>query len=1054
MSLPSLAVRRGVTAVMFYLGLFLLSAMAFQRLSLDMLPDVDFPSITVTVVYEGADPETVENMITRRIEGVVSVAENLKEIESESREGLSRITLKFNWGSDLDAAANDVRERLDIVKAMLPEEAETPRIFKFNLSQFPIMWAAVSAKESYPRLYTILDKQVIEPLKRVPGVANAWIQGAPRRQINVWVDRHRLEAHGATLADVITGLRANNFAGRSGDLRLGLDRYVLRTPGEFETIDDIRQAPFIASAPEARSSLGELARAAGGGRTGAESRLASGVLRVADVAEVQDGYVDREDRVRVNGEPGVGLVIQKRSGANTVEVAEAVKRELPRIFAQLPADLSYQVVRDGSEDIRRNLNNLTTTVYIGGLLVVLVTLLFLRSWRASFIVLVTIPFSLVVSFLFLYLMGYTINVISLSSLAIAIGMVVDNAIVVVDNFQRRRQERGEPVREAAVKGTMEVGVAVSASTLTTVVIFLPVIFLGGIVGVLFKQLAFTVTLTLGISLLLSLTLSPLMCSRLWKDGPARGPEPERNGTMARVEAAYVRALSRVLAHPGRLAVGCLVAFLATLALVPGLKREFFPEGDEARVNVSFSLIPGTDIGTTDQTMGRIEKLIEDEVPERLVMLSTAGRPPVGVRGFSDLDLHKGRLIAALPPIEKRARHVTEINNLLRPKLMRLPGMDRVSFSGGGLGHFITQGQAVTAEVYGYDLASSYEIARQVKGVMETIPGLGDVQMGREAALPEFQIEIDRMKAAELGVPVVSLAEVMEAAFAGKRATVFRDAGEEYEVIVRYRPEDRRTFEALRGLPVRTLGGSDVPLSTLASIRPGGGPLSITRKDQSRVVEVSANPAGADLGTIVKRLDAGLAKIPLPEGVRIRLGGMVKEQRESFGFLKLAFLLSLALTYMVMASQFESLRLPFVLMFTIPPALMGIVWALRLFDVALAVPSYIGIILVVGIAVNNGIVFLDYSRQLEAGGMGAREALLEAGRCRLRPILMTSLTTIFGMVPMATMRLQGGEFWQPMAIAVISGLLVSMLLTLFLIPSLSLLFRSRRASSPLVSRPTA
>ncbi len=1036
MGLPSLSVRRPVAVLMGLLALLLFGLWSLPRLDIDLLPRIDPPAISVITYYPGANARDVESNVTKVIEDRLSIVSNLDRITSLSKDSLSVVTCRFKWGTDLGEAANDVREKLDIAKFYLPKDIENPLLFKFSSANFPILFLSVEATESYPALYQIVDKQIATVLKRIPGVGAVIIRGGLERQIDVTVDNARLEGYGLSLDDLGQALARENIDMPAGTVKLGKRAIPVRVPGRFRTPGEVAEVPVAV-------------------RRGR-------VVRLRDVARVSDGFKEKFEEIWVNGRTGMLLMIQKQSGANTVDVVRRIQAALPGIERNLPADVKLGTIMDSAEDILTMVNNLKSSLYVGGLLVVVVTFLFLRRMRSSLIVAITIPFSLIVTFFAMYLIGFTLNLISIMSLTIAIGMVVDNAIVVLENITRHLEQSGSDPRKAAVDGANEVGLAVTASTLTTVAVFLPLVFLGGIAGILFKQLGILVTLTLMASLLVSLSLTPMSASKLLRAGV-------RTGRIFALTEAPLRLLDRVYAGALRwmLRHRFVTLLLAASLLVVGfgaarrVGSEFMPQTDSGEISVNVELPVDVRLEEAERTVEKLQRIFYEEVPEIRATYAVTGQSRQGVAtavGFEEGN-HVIRIGAKLVDRSLRERSVVEIAERLRDRFRReVPDVEKLSvrtvsavqkiFFGGGA-------KPLVIEVLGNDFERITATARAILARLREVPGVRDASLSLKPFKTEWLVRVDREKAARLGLPLAVIARDVRTALFGQDYTQFRDAGDDYDVFVRLRPEDRADRTALENLRLKTVTGRVVRLGDVARIEEGEIPLQIDRKNQQRLVSVSAAVVGRSLGEVTADVQRVLGTIDLPEGVTVQFGGDVKEKAEAFRDLLQLLALGMVLVFMVMAAQFESLIVPFVIFFSVPFALSGAFLGLAATRTPLSIMSFIGIIMLVGIVVNNAIVLVDYAIQLRARGMGLREALVESGRTRLRPVLMTTLTTVFGMLPMALSRQTGHEMWNPLGIAVIGGLLLSTFVTLGVVPVMGSLLmgraKVRAAETPVGSR---
>ena len=725
---------------------------------------------------------------------------------------------------------------------------------------------------------------------------------------------------------------------------------------------------------------------------------------------------------------------------------------MEEIKKKLPPDVKLNILMDNSKDIRDMINNLRDTVLIGGILVIFVTFFFLTDVLASLVVLVTIPASLIIAFLFLYVMGYTINIMSVSALALAIGMVVDCAIVVLENIIRHNRELKEDKITAAIKGTNEVGIAIAASTFTSVVVFLPLIFTKGIAGIMFKQLGTIISLTLLISLLVALTLSPLMASRVVKERKKNKFFSDTSDKFFNwIYKEYNIILVYALNHRWKMVGLFSAVFLGSLALIPIIGTEFFPSEDVGSLTVQIDMPVGSNVETTDATIKKIEDVFDEKVPEKVLYLSRSGLSSgrfAGMSGQKETSA-TGFLWGMLTDKNKRKRGIKEVAERLREEIKKIPGISKFNVSSADpMQQRMMGGTAkpISIEILGLDFEQLDLVSEQVYKILKNTKGIRDVSVSREKSKPEYSIKIDRIKAASLGIPIQTIADTINISFAGKTATIYREAGHEYDIFVRLQTEDRKDIKDLEGIEVRSPSGAKIPLKNFVKIEKTLGPVDIERKDQTRIIKVEANTLGRSLGEISAELEDKISKIPLSGDISIQYGGSVKEQKEAFADLAIAFVLGILLTYMVMAAQFESFRDPFIIMFSVPFGVVGAIWALLLTGQTFNITSFIGLVMLVGIVVNNAIVFLDYTIQQKNQGVKIYNALIESGRVRLRPILMTSVTTIFGMLPLALSRGKGSEGWTPLAVTVIGGLIVSMFITLVLIPVVYSLFEERNAEA--------
>lgn len=1028
MRLSEFGVRYPVTATMIFAAMIILGLISLFRLGLDLMPEIEIPVISVLTAYEGAGPEEVESKITKVLEDGLATVNNLDQIYSTSEEGISAISLKFDWGTNLDEAANDVRDIVDLSARMLPEDIDRPTIFKFDLSMMPILVLAVTADESYPILYDLIDDRICDPLKTIPGVAAAYPLGGLERQVLVGLDRSRLEAYHLSVSTVTEALRRENLDIPAGHIKTGLKDYLIRTPEEVK-IEEVEKIPV--------------------------STTKDGVVvHIKDIATVKDTFKENTQEVEVNGRKGLMVVIQKQSGANTVEVTEKVLRKLEGLKKDLPPDVKIVVARDFSDFIKSAMGNLKGALYLGFIFVILVILFFLRNLRAGFIIACSIPTSLIVALFLLYLGGYTLNIISVSSLAIAMGMVVDASIVVLDNIFRHR-EKGEKPREAAIFGASEVGKAISASTLTTIVIFVPLVFVGGITAIMFSEMAYVICLTLLASLLTALVLVPMLSSKFLLLKKEQDVKIEflrklylRSEVMLRrLDTAYKEMLDWSLSHRKTVILAGASLLFISLLLLPLVGTRFMPEVDSNMFRLSVELPVGTRLEETGKVIKDLEGLIEKEVPERTVMFarwgySTSARMRM-VFGGEGTNL--GVIGVRLMPKEQRGRLVKDIVRDLRKLTTgRYAGAEmRYSTEDPLESMLFTEGKPLVMEIYGHDLDTGMNIANEIAVELANIKGVVDVEISRKIGKPELHIKVDRDRASHLGLSVSDIGNTIQTFFSGKEATKYREKGKEYEIFVRLREEDRGDIKAIRdSFITSSTTGKQVRLANVAYIEEELGPVRIERKNQQRVINASANLSGRDLGSVSKEVKEKISRLGIPKDFFISFGGEREEQVKAFGLLRIALLVGILLVYMVMAAQFESFRDPFIILFSIPFGMIGIAWTHLIFRLEFNMDSFIGLIMIVGIVVNNAIVLISYMNILRARGQSVREAITEGGRSRLRPVLMTTLTTVIGLVPLALSRGQGSEEWVTLGLTVIGGLMVSTLITLIFVPTLYSIFEDR------------
>ena len=1032
MNLPEFGVKRPTTNLMIFFVIIILALYSLTRLGLDMMPEIEPPSISVRASYPGASPEDVEIKVTEPLENQLATTPGIEKITSRSREGSSSITLKFIWGTNLDEASNDIRDRIERAKRSLPDipdEMDNPSIFKFNTAMMPIMVMGVTADQSYPDLYDIIDKQVGDALRQLPGVGTVELHGGLERQINIWIDRERLEGYGFSVFDIQNALRQENVTQPVGNIKSGLTDYLLRLPGEFASPEEINSVIV-------------------GKRDGK-------VLYLKDIARVEDAFKEENNIVRINRKSGLAMIIQKQSGVNTVQVAERIKKKIEELEKNLPPDINMCLVMDSSQDIINSIDSLKSTVWTGGILVILVVWFFLRQFLPSMVIAFTIPFSLMIAFIYLFLSGRTINTISLSSLTIAIGMVVDNAIVVVDNVYRHL-ERGKRAQEAAIFGTSEMFLAIAASTFTTVVVFLPMLFIPGVVGIIFGELAIIITVTLLASLFTAATFTPMLCSKWLRLGsPAANQGPPRKrfakfyATSERWfkswEEFYSRALGWCLGHKRTVIFGFSGAFILSLLLTRLVGTEFAPEEDAGFLSFNAQLPIGTRVEETDKAARRIEDILDKEVPEKLFMYVGSGGGGGGMGGQSS-GSHTVSGRVRLVPKTERKRSVKEIGQVVRKNIRAIPGVGRADISTGNpMGAIISGmgGKSIQIEIIGHSFETTDALAEKIKAILEKIPGTVDVTISRDLKSPELKIEIDREKASALGLNTRTIADSVKTFIEGSIASKYREEGKTYDILVRLEENSRSKPEDIENLTiVSPYTGKQIRLSNIAKIFEVKGPVSIERQNRERVVRVESNTYNRSMGQIIGDIKKELQKVTVPSDIMINLGGEAEEQAKAFKDLTLLLILGVCMVYMVMAAQFESLLDPFIVMFAIPFTFTGVIFAFILTGTTLSVITFLGIVMLMGIVVNNAIVLISYINILRARGLSMFEAVTMGGKERLRPVLMTTITTLVGLLPLAISKGEGSEQWQPLGITMIGGLLVSTLLTMLFVPTLYAIFEAK------------
>lgn len=1016
MRLPEIAVKNPVFTLMIFIAVLLFGLVSMTMIPKDVLPDIELPSLTVITGYPGANAREVESQVTKTLEQVLSGAGNLKTIKSSSKENISLITMEFNWGTDLDSAANSVRDLLELVKIDLPTDAMTPVIYKLSSSMLPIVAYNIEAGTSYDELEKIIEDKIASRIRKVPGVGTTLVLGEPEREIRIECDPYKLSAYHLTVMQVGQLIKTQNVSIPAGNIKLGKSDLAVRVPAEFSGIDEIGATPLVSF----------------GGK----------VVRISDVATLTDSFKEKEAFVRSSGKRSVLMLVQKQSGTNTLRVAQAVTKELEQIRPNLPQDVKVKEMMNSSELVSGSLNNLSTTILYAAIFVIMVVLFFLREAKSSAIIILTIPFSLIVAFIYMYVAGFTMNIFSLMSLAIAIGMVVDNAIVVLENITRHIEQGARP-REASIFGASEMGLAITGSTLTTIVVFVPMIFMGGLVGILFKQLAILTTVTLLASLFTALTLTPMLGSRWLK--PENKQQTRKHGKFftrsekifLAMETGYINMLSWALRNR-KLTIGiAVVTLIVTLGAGLIVGTDYIPNLDAGDLNAVIELNVGVSPEETYRVAQKVEKIFVENVPELRSMYSITGQSEKGLLGT--VGFKEGRNIATigtklvLP--EQRKRSAKEIEQDLRPKIEAIPEIEKFRVVGGSLLQSAMLGNTkpIEIKISGNDLDAVNATANRIQEKLSTERHLVNIESSVDPGKPDISINIDKQKASALGLNPAMVGLTVRQSIYGVTATKYKDSGEEFDLTVKLAPQYRNDIAAIGSIPLNTLTGQVLPLSSIAVIEEGNSPLRIDHLSQQRTVYLTAELEGISLGSAVKRVRSILSGLEAPSGVYVDLGGQSVDQSGSFKSLGMMFALGILLVYMVMASLFGNLKDPFIIMAAVPMAIIGVIWAFLISGVTLSVVSFIGIVMLLGVVVNNGIVLVDYTNLLRARGQGLIQAVTNSGRSRMRPVLMTSITTIFGMVPMAISKGLGSEIWSPLGITCIGGLLVSTLITLILVP---------------------
>jgi HAE1 family hydrophobic/amphiphilic exporter-1 len=1028
MSIPRLAIHRPVTMFMISGVITLLGVISLTRLPVDLMPEFEQPQLTVRTGYPGVGPLEMEELITRPMEQAVSAVPGVIRVESTSSEGNSQVRLNFDYGTDLSEAADEVRTRVDRMRNRLPEDAEPPTIFKFDSSAQPIMQIGVEGDFDPVTLREAVQNELAPRFERVDGVAAVTVNGGLRRQIHVELSKEKVTALNLSVTQVVQTLRSENQNTPLGEIYQGNSTFLLRSQGQFQSLEDIKNVVVMT-------------------REGVP-------VYMRDIADVKDATEQRRSFMRINGRPGVQVQIQKQSGKNTVAVAQGVRDEVERVNREVTG-MRMIVMQDTSRFIERAINNVQEHALIGGILVILIIFAFLRDFRSTLIVSTSIPVSVIGTFALLYFGGFTLNTMTFGGLALGIGMIVDAAIVVLENTHRHLH-MGKDRMTAAIEGSEEVWSAILASTLTHIAVFIPLLFLSGTASIMFTQLSVVVMFSLAMSLFVAVTIVPVLCSR-WLRTPDE--EAARSGLLGylfraseafleRMDEGYRKIIHIALSHRPTVIATATALVVAAALIYPRITVELMPQTDEGEVNINAELAVGTRVEPTEAVLLQLEEMVKKAVPETVTIITSGGgNNNFGGGGGGGGATNRGQIRLILVPRDQRTRTTEDISIALRRELSGLPGvivranptggnfqLNRLLGGGGG-----GQDSRVALEIRGHDLDDARRIAQDAREVMETTPGIADVRIGREEGRPEISVRVDRPKAAMLGMTVSSVATTIQTNVAGTTAAQFRERGNEYPIVVRLRESDREEISDVGEVLLSTPSGQVVPARNVMATTRDAGPVQIDRKNMERVTRVNAETE-IPLSEAVAAVQERLGQIRVPPDFSVGFGSEIEEQAKSFEQLRLVLILAVLLVYAVMASQYESLRDPFIIMFSIPVAAIGVVLSLLWTNTPFSMQAYIGIIMLAGIVVSNAILLVDYVNTLRRRDkLPLREAVELGGRTRLRPILMTSIATMLGLVPMALGLGDGGELQAPLARVVIGGLLASTLVTLVLVPAVYTVF---------------
>lgn len=1023
MSIYRTAVNKPVTTALVFIAFAIFGIFSFMKTSIAQLPDFDANVLLVMSSYPGASAADIETNLTKVLENGLNGVSDLKDMTSKSKENISIITLEFNYGVDIEEATNNVRDKLDMINSSLPDQASTPVIFKFSMDDMPILILSATAEESLPGLDKILDDKVTTPLSRVKGVGTVSVSGAPTREIQVYCDPNKLQAYGLSIGTVSNIIAYENRNIPSGNIDIGSESFSLRIQKEFKDPSELLDVVLAYKDGNA--------------------------VYLRDVATVKDGQQEKEQEAVTNGRRSAQIVIQKQTGANTVDVIKGVFKEMKTIEPTLPSDIHIETVIDSSSNIINSINSLKETIIITFLVVMLVVYVFLGRWRATFIIILSIPISLMASLVYLFATGNTLNIISMSALSIAIGMVVDDSIVALENITTHI-ERGEKPKEAAVHGTEEVGISIIASTLTMLCVFLPLTLISGMSGIMFRQLGWIVSIIMIVSTCGALCLVPMLCSRMLRAGRKKNKihdilfTPIDKGLNA-ISDGYAWVINWAVRNRKTVIFGAFGIFMAVLLLLgPSIKTEYFPHSDQGRLTVSIELNAGTSQEVTGELARKFYNRICEEIPEIKICSYTFGQADTD-NAFASMQTNGSNIISMninLGSMEDRKRSSSEIADIVRADLKEYPEIHKgtVSEGMGGMGG----AASVAVEIYGYDFQTTDRIANELRDKMAADPAFAQVTLSRDQYTPEYQVDFDRVKLAANGLNSTTAAAAVSAAMSGSVGSYYREDGEEYDIRVRYDKSYRTSVEDIENIIIYNASGNGIRIKDLGRVIETEVPPTIERKNRQRMITVTGVIEGSHaMSEGVTAAQQIIKDTDIPSELSAVIAGDYEDQQDMFKDLITLMILIIILVYMVMASQFESFMSPFVIMFSVPFAFVGVILGLWLTNTALGVMAMIGILILIGIVVKNGIVLIDYLILLRERGMGILDAAVAAARSRLRPILMTTLTTVLGMIPMAAGTGEGSEMWKSLGITVAWGLSISTVVTLILIPTIYCVFATRQ-----------
>ena len=1003
------AINRPATIIILIAALIIIGVMNVTQMPTDLLPEMDLPYAAVITTYPGAGPEEVEEQVSKPIENAVATVSDIDTLMSQSSANSSMVIIGFNYGTNMDSAMADIRDKISMAESYLPDEVDKPMVMKIDPTIMPVMAVTIGSDQlSLAQLQTIAEDNIEPRLARISSVASVTILGGLEREVRIAVDPVKAQNYGLSLNQISSFLKSENYNMSSGDISYGERKYFIRSLQEFENVEDIGQVALTTA-------------------TGSK-------IQLKEVASITEGYKEVEQLTRVNQKAAVSLLVQKATDGNTVEACSGVKAEMEKIQNEIGDKVKAEIVMDQSKFINESINSTARTLMEGALLAVLIIFLFMRNLRSTVIVGMAIPLSLMATFIVLFYNGSTLNSITLGGLALGIGRMIDDSIVVFENIYRHRS-LGLPAREAALKGTSEVGGAVLASTLTLIAVFLPIGLTGGISGVLFKPLALTICVAIACSLLVSLTVVPFMSSRMLTDKAMERQEAGRgfvSGQFHRLAdwldglgEKYKIWLAWTLGHRRLVMLSVVVLIVLALGMSPLVGAEFMPKSDSGQIDITLEADKGSRLEDVDKLAAQVEtKLSKNPAVDIIYASVGSSGATASMSGANEASF----MVQLVPKSERKGAE--QVAEEIRQSLKDISGAKTTVTASSGIS--MGSGGAVALNIRGDDLDTLRTLSKQVVDIVEKVPGTRNVSSSLEDGNPEVQIRIDRQRAMAFGLTPAQVSSEIKMAVDGTTVSKYRSDGSEIDVTITSNKKESSDMDTLKQLTILTAQGS-IPLNEIASFELSTGPVQIDREDQTRQGTISCDLLNRDLNSVTKDIQAGISALKLPAGYSIDFGGENEQMMEAFSSLLLALIMAVLLVYVVMVVQYESFRDPFVIMFALPGAVIGIVLALLVTQRAFSVNAFIGIIMLIGIAVANAIVFVDYLKQRLEAGMERTEALLETGRVRLRPILMTALATILAMIPLAIGLGEGSETNAPLATVVIGGLIAATFVTLFLVP---------------------